>query len=116
MSPKQEEISMHETSRKQDRKYIPELAVCSVLVLLSLWGMAWYETSGLLKHDIDGLLLVSICLLIGTIFSAQFVQIVRSAEWIKFPGRHRAKDFVLSTSLEQAHPVHAGEQLTGRTK
>ena len=107
---------MHETSRKQDRKYIPELTVCSVLVLLSLCGMAWYETSGLLKHDIDGLLLMSICLLIGTIFSAQFVQIVRSAEWIKFPGSHRAKDFVLSTNLEQAHPVHAGEQLTGRTK
>ena len=107
---------MHETSRKQDRKYIPELAVCSVLVLLSLCGMAWYETSGLLKHDIDGLLLVSICLLIGTIFSAQFVQIVRSAEWIKFPGRHQAKDIVLSSGLEQAHPMHAGEQLTGRAK
>ena len=107
---------MHQTSRKQDRNYIPDLAVCSVLVLLSLRGMVWYETSGLLKHDIDGLLLMSICLLIGTMFSVQFVQIVRSAEWIKFPGRHRAKDFVLSTSLEQAHPVHAGEQSTGRTK
>jgi hypothetical protein len=107
---------MDETSQKQDCKYIPELAVCSVLVLLSLWGMAWYETSGLLKHDIDGLLLVSICLLIGTIFSAQFVQIVRSAEWIKFPGRYRAEDIIVSSTLEQAHPIHAGEPLTGGTK
>ena len=107
---------MHQTSRKQDRKYIPDLAVCSVLVLLSLRGMVWYETSGLLKHDIDGLLLMSICLLIGTMFSVQFVQIVRSAEWIQFPGRHRAEDIVLSSSLEQAHPIHAGEQLTERAK
>ena len=107
---------MHEASRKEDRNYIPELAVCSVLVLLSLWGMAWYETSGLLKHDIDGLLLVSICLLIGTIFSVQFVLIARNAEWIKFPGRHRTKAAALSSTLQQAHPMHAGDNWPGRLK
>jgi hypothetical protein len=110
------EIAMFDATQNQNHRYIPELAICGVLMLLSLCGMIWYETTGLLKHDIDGLLLVSICLLIGTIFSVQFVLIARNAEWIKFPGRHRTKAAALSSTLQQAHPMHAGGQLAGRLK
>jgi hypothetical protein len=109
-------IAMFDRPQNHNRAYIPELAICGALVLLSLWGMIWYETSGLLKHDIDGLLLVSICLLTGTIFSVQFVLIARSAEWIKFLGRNRAKDIALSGNLQQARPMHAREQLAGRLR
>jgi hypothetical protein len=109
-------IAMPDRSQNHNRRYLPELAICGVLVLLSLRGMSWYETTGLLKHDIDGLLLMSICLLIGTIFSVQFVFIARNTEWIKFPGRHRTKAAALSSTLQQAHPMHAGGQLAGCLK
>jgi len=109
-------IAMFDRPQNHNRGYIPELAICGALVLLSLWGMIWYETSGLLEHDIDGLLLVSICLLTGTIFSVQFVLIARSAEWIKFLGRNQAKDSARSSTLQQAHSMHAGEQLVERLK
>ena len=107
---------MLDRSQKHNRRYVPELAICGVLVLLSLCGMIWYETSGLLRGDIDGILLLAICLLVGTIFFVQFILIARSAGWIKFPGRNRAKNIGLSSELEQAHPALVRQQLAGRMK
>jgi hypothetical protein len=109
-------IAIFDRPQNYNRGYIPELAICGALVLLSLWGMIWYETTGLLKHDIDGLLLMAICLLTGITFSVQFVLIARNAEWIKFLGRNRAKDIALSGNLQQARPMRAREQLAGRLR
>jgi hypothetical protein len=58
-------------------------AICSLFVLLSLWGIIWYATNDLLKGSIDGILLVLICLMIGCIFSAQLFLIIRSLGWAK---------------------------------
>ena len=107
---------MYDRLQKHNRRYIPELAICGVLVVISLWGVIWYEASGLLRHDIDGILLLAISFLVGTIFSVQLILIARSAGWIEFAGRNRAKDIGLSTTLEQAHPVLAEEQLAAGTK
>src|ERR1700676_2024044 len=103
-------------SQKHYRGYFPELAICGVLVLLSLWIVVWYEVPRLLRGDIDGILLLAICLLVGTIFFVQFILITRSAGWIKFPGRNRAKNIGLSNELEQAHPALVQQQLAGRMK
>jgi hypothetical protein len=69
----------------------PEIAICSVLVFLSVAGVIWYEESGLLKRDIDGLLLLSICVLTGSIFSLQLISIARSAGWFKSLVSYRVK-------------------------
>lgn len=107
---------MLDRSQKHKGGYVLELAICCALVLLSLLGMIWYEMSGLLRGDIDGLLLLAICLLIGTIFFVQFILIAQSAGWIKFPGRNRAKNIGLPTELEQAHPALVHQQLARRVK
>jgi hypothetical protein len=75
--------------------------ICTVLVLLSLWGIIWYETSSLLKDDIGGLLLLSICLLAGGIFSVQFLMIVRSTGWLKSLQKNRTPKNVPSNEEEE---------------
>jgi hypothetical protein len=73
--------AVDERSQEPNFSNVPELAICSVLALLSLWGIIWYETSGRLKGDIDGLLLLSICLLIGGIFSVRFLRSYSDFGW-----------------------------------
>ena len=107
---------MFDRSQKHNHRYVPELAVCGVLVLFSLNGMIWYETSGLLKGDIDGILLLAICLLIGSVFSVQFLMIARSVGWLKFHRSIRAKKEILSNRVEELHAAAIGEQLADRTK
>jgi predicted lipid-binding transport protein (Tim44 family) len=48
-------------------------ALCVLFILLSLWGIVWDFTSGLLTSGIDGIMLVAICLMIGGIFSVMLV-------------------------------------------
>jgi len=90
-----------ERSQEPNFSNVPELAICSVLALLSLWGIIWYETSGRLKGDIDGLLLLSICLLIGGIFSVRFLMIVRSAGRLKSLQKNQTGKSVPSNEEEE---------------
>lgn len=47
-----------------------ELAVISALfVLLSVWGIIWDITSGLLASGIDGIMLLFVCLMMAGIFA-----------------------------------------------
>jgi hypothetical protein len=48
-------------------------ALCALFILLSLWGIVWDFTSGLLTSGIDGIMLLAICLMIGGIFSVMLV-------------------------------------------
>src|ERR1700741_5275335 len=52
--------------------------VCSFFVIASALGIIWYATSPLLQGDMDGLLLLAICSLIGVIFFAQLYTISRT--------------------------------------
>jgi hypothetical protein len=70
--------------------YIQLAVICGSLVLLSIAGIVWYQTSGLLRGDVDGILLLAICIMIGSIFSVQLLQIAQSAGWVKIPERRSA--------------------------
>jgi uncharacterized iron-regulated membrane protein len=61
------------------------MAICCALILLALVGFISYWTSGLLRGDIDGLLLLSICFLVAGIFSGLLLLMLRKAGWLKLP-------------------------------
>lgn len=51
-----------------------EVAIFSiVIVVLSLLGLIWDITSGLITSGVDGLLLLLVCLMMGGIFSLQLL-------------------------------------------
>lgn len=58
------------------------LVICCVFIFLSFWALTCHETHRLLKGDIDGVLLVAICLLVGSIFPIQLLLLVRSIRWL----------------------------------
>jgi hypothetical protein len=56
------------------KSYLLEMsALCVLFILLSLWGIVWDFTSGLLTSGIDGIMLLAICLMMGGIFSLMLV-------------------------------------------
>jgi hypothetical protein len=62
-----------------------ELAVISAFFLiLSLLGLVWTFTSGLMGSGIDGILLCFVALLMAAVFALQLLYIGRDAGWIKF--------------------------------
>ncbi len=57
------------------------VAVCAVIVLLSLAGLvAGFVTR--LEFNIDGLLLLSVCLLMGGVFSIMLFLMAREYGWL----------------------------------
>jgi hypothetical protein len=52
--------------------------------IMSLAGFAFYATSPVLRRNIDGLLLLAICILMFFIFSAEIFFIVRASGPPKF--------------------------------
>ncbi|HEV2615906.1 MAG TPA: hypothetical protein VGU63_04765 [Candidatus Acidoferrales bacterium] len=44
-----------------------------VIVVLSLLGLVWDFTSGLITSGVDGILLLLVCLMMGGIFSLQLL-------------------------------------------
>jgi hypothetical protein len=87
-------IAMNGRSQEPSRSHLLELVICSVLVLLSLWGVVRYEASGLVKGDIDGIVLLAICLLIGCTLSVQLVWIAPCAGWLNSLQRNRTAQAV----------------------
>ena len=59
-------------------------ALCSAAILISLWGIVWDITSGLLTSGIDGIMLLLIALMIAGIFSAMFAHMLWQAGLIPF--------------------------------
>lgn len=55
------------------------MAICGVVVLLSLGGIVWDVTSRLLFNGIDGIMLLLACLTMGGVFSLFMLAIARSA-------------------------------------
>lgn len=58
--------------------------ICALFVALSLIGIIWEITSGLLTSGIDGIMLLSICLMMGGIFSLMILMMVYQAGVLPF--------------------------------
>jgi hypothetical protein len=59
-------------------------ALCSVAILISLWGIVWDITSGLITSGIDGIMLLLIALMIVGIFSLMLAHMLWQAGLIPF--------------------------------
>jgi hypothetical protein len=59
-------------------------ALCIAVILLSIWGIVWDITSGLITSGIDGIMLLLIALMIGGIFSLMFAHMLWQAGLIPF--------------------------------
>ena len=64
-------------------------ALCALFILLSVVGIVWNITSGLLTSGIDGIMLLFICLMMGGIFSLMLLIMLWQAGLI--PAFKRAK-------------------------
>jgi hypothetical protein len=58
--------------------------ICALFVALSLIGIIWEITSGLLTSGIDGIMLLAICLMMGGIFSLMILVMVYQAGVLPF--------------------------------
>ncbi len=54
---------------KPKSNWIELSAMCGLFIILSIWGIVWDISSGLLTSGIDGIMLLFICLMMGGIFS-----------------------------------------------
>lgn len=95
------------------KTHLVDIAICCALLFLTLSGFVSYFTSGLLRGDIDGLLLMSICFLIGSIFSALLFLILRSGGCVKLFALKRTKNAVPQASLENLRTAPASQGLRG---
>ena len=59
-------------------------AICTAAILISLWGVVWDVTSGLITSGIDGIMLLLIALMVAGIFSAMFAHMLWQAGLIPF--------------------------------
>src|SRR5579862_6262502 len=58
--------------------------ICGLFVVLSLVGIIWDFTSGLLTSGIDGIMMLFICLMMGGIFSLMILMMVHQAGLLPF--------------------------------
>ena len=58
--------------------------LCSAAILISLWGIVWDISSGLITSGIDGIMLLLIALMIAGIFSAMLAHMLWQAGLIPF--------------------------------
>jgi hypothetical protein len=60
---------------------ILEFSICLFVITLSVVGMASAFMTGL-QHDIDGLLLICVSVLMGSLFSFTLVALVKQQGWL----------------------------------
>jgi predicted lipid-binding transport protein (Tim44 family) len=58
--------------------------ICGLFVVLSLVGIIWDFTSGLLTSGIDGIMMLFICLMMGGIFSLMILMMLHQAGLLPF--------------------------------
>jgi hypothetical protein len=66
-------------------------AICLMVVLLSIGGIAAAIVTGLLP-GLDGLLLLLVCLMMVAIFSPPLVAIAKEMGWLPSGGKKAAED------------------------
>lgn len=88
------------------RELMELIGVCALVVLLSLGGIVWDFTSGLLlAGGVDGLMILLICLLTAGIFSLQALFLAKKLGW-RFPVKlfHRKAAAEASTQPATGNP------------
>ena len=80
------------------------VAICAMIVLLALVGLAWGFWTGL-EFDIDGLLLLLVCLMMGGLFSLMLLLIAKDAGWLaRLPLSHRKRAAEPASAANPANP------------
>ena len=59
--------------------------ICGVFIVLSLWGVVWDISSGLLSSGIDGIMLLAVCAMMAGIFLLIAMAHLASAGLIPIP-------------------------------
>jgi hypothetical protein len=98
-----------------------ELAVISALfVLLSVWGVIWDITSGLLASGIDGIMLLAVCLMVAGIFALMFLMQLQKAGIVPAFGGTKTKAAApapkAAAPATPAKPAPPAPQPTTQTK
>jgi len=76
------------------------IAICAVVVLLAVAGLVWTFATGL-EFNIDGLLMLAVCLMMGGVFSLMLLLLVKEAGWlppVPFPRKKAATFSPASTA------------------
>jgi hypothetical protein len=83
------------------------VAICASIVLLSILGVVWAFTSGLLYPHIllDGLLLLLVCLLMGGVFSLMLFLIAKAEGWLARLPFPRKKSAAEAPAASPANPA-----------
>ena len=84
-------------------------ALCVLFILLSVVGIVWDITSGLLISGIDGIMLLFICLMMGGLFSLMLVVILWQAGLIPAFKHARAAPAVAAKAATPAKAAAAGD-------
>jgi len=96
-----------------------EIAViCAVLIVLSIWGIVWDFTSGLLMSGIDGIMLLFVCLMTAGIFALMLLVELQKAGIVPAFGKARATPAAkpAAAAAPPAKPAASAPQPTPQTK
>jgi hypothetical protein len=84
----------------RSRNGIMELIVCLVLIRLSVVGVVSALVTRL-QGDIDGLLLILVCVLMGSLFSIMLFDLVKEEGWLAHLSLPRRQSVVGSPDLQR---------------
>jgi bacteriorhodopsin len=76
---------------KPKGNWIELMVISSLFVLLSVWGIIWDISSGLLAGGIDGIMLLFVCLMMAGIFAVMLLLQLQKAGIIPAFGGAKAK-------------------------
>ena len=80
---------MTTTTMSLTRSTLWLVALCAIVILLSLAGLVWAILVGM-ALTLDGLLLIFTCLTMGGLFFLMLLWLAKEHGWIKFPSKKAA--------------------------
>ena len=80
---------MTTTTMSLTRSTLWLVALCAIVILLSLAGLVWAILVGM-ALTLDGLLLIFTCLTMGGVFFLMLLWLAKEHGWIKFPSKKAA--------------------------
>ena len=80
---------MTTTTMSLTRSTLSLVALCAIVMLLSLAGLVWAILVGM-ALTLDGLLLIFTCLTMGGVFFLMLLWLAKEHGWVKFPSKKAA--------------------------
>ena len=91
--------------------------ICAVLIVLSILGVVWDFTSGLLGSGLDGILLLAVCLMTAGIFALMLLVELQKAGIVPAFGKAKATPAAKpAAAAPPAKPAASAPQPTPQTK